>query len=158
MTERLQQKLFQDHRSLRYTLSSPEDLIPSLLRALEIALFPSESLDKNVLKAGHGSYPIIYTHYAVGFFGHVPCKEVPSWLDQCRKLGCGTTILVGFISREDIRRLPHMMNVLFPTRSSITKQIGKRTVEHILDCHEGEYWVQLDLCQSPFLHTDQFSV
>jgi|GEM_PF-6422270 len=156
MSDALLHKLLHNTRRLRYTFSSPEDLIPSLLQALEIALFPIDALDQDLIRAGLGFYPVIYTHYRIGFMDHIACSDVGAWLDRCRQIPHQKQELIGFASSEQQRRFPHLFKVLFPTRSTLTQQIDKRIIEHVLDFHEGEYWVQFEICQNP-LSSDRLS-
>jgi len=149
--DQLYQRLFRNERGIRYTFSTSEDLFPTVLSALEISLFPLNAIDEAILRAvGPGTYPLIYTHYYFEFSMPIPCCDVPEYIEKgAREHVTKKTVMVGFLKREESRKLPHIINVLFPTRGRYSRTINNRIVEYVLDFHPGESWMQVDLCHRP---------
>jgi hypothetical protein len=152
MSDALYQKLFQGNRGIRYTISTPEDLFPTVLRALDIGLFPAEAIDSLVLrKLGPGNYPLIYTQHEIVSAVPVECEQVLEWTECFREHVTRSHVWVAFLKHEDHRRLPHIMKVLFPSRNMISRSLDKRMIEYVLDFHSGERWAQIDICHSPLV-------
>jgi hypothetical protein len=150
MSDALYQKLFQDNRGVRYTFSTPDDLIPTILMALDICVFPAEEVDKVVLSTiAPGTYPLVYTHHHIEAALPVACEHVPEWIESLRTHVSRSDTSVAFLKYEDFRRFPHMMKVIFPTRKLISRTLNSRMLEYVLDFHDGESWIQVDLCQRP---------
>lgn len=150
MSDALYQKLFQDNRGVRYTFSTPDDLIPTILGALDICVFPAEAVDKLVLSTvGSGRYPLIYTHHRIETALPIACEHVSDWIESLRTHVSKSDTSVAFLKYEDFRRFPHMMKVIFPTRKLISRTLNSRMLEYVLDFHDGESWIQIDLCQRP---------